>query len=589
MILQNIIFPKDGICTETELYYHKIQGTIHQERDSLILSPETEISFLSYFNSFSCDKWKDYTRVQNVDVVVEAIGDYEVSLWRATIDTETPNRECIEKKESLQGKCHLSFDCTKPGTIYYTLKAKQEITLFHSHYETSLQEENNITLAIGICTYRREEFVEKTLDTLQAAFINNSDSPLYGKLYVYVSDNGNSLPAGDLSNDYIQVMPNKNAGGAGGFGRCMLEARKQRERYGLTHILLMDDDIILEPESILRTFTLLTSAKESYSDAMIGGGLLRLDVPYMQHANGEQWKGGEIAFTKRGYDLRQEAVVLKNEEKLPIDYNGWWFSCVPLGENFRGMPLPVFIHRDDIEYGLRFQGKIMTLNGIGVWHDAFDHRRASSLEYYNMRNSLITCAIHEPDLSKFHLLKNICRHLIGLMLHYREEDQLLILRGLEDFCKGINFLKNTDPVALHQEIMKMGYQMQDVTKQLKELHAEDYYTPPRPEHLYDVIGFSKSHLPTINGWLLPGKKGTLPLPMGAHPDRLYRYKNALLYEPDTGKGFFVKRKRKNLFITFGRCCKVWRLLSKNYSHVIQDYKEHGKELLEETFWEKYLH
>lgn len=588
MILQNVIFPKEGICTESELYYHKIQGTVRQEKDSLILTPKTEISFLSYFNSFSVNKWKNYTGIQKADVVVQAAGDYELTLWRATNHIETSHRECIQKIECADGEYRLTFDCTQTGTVYLTIKAKKETTIYRSYFDAPSCEGNNISLAIGICTYRREEFVTRTLDTLRKSFIDNTESPLYGKLYVYVADNGNTLPAEDLSNDSIRVMPNKNAGGAGGFGRCMLEARNDIEKYGLTHILLMDDDIILEPESILRTFSLLSMANDSYGDAMVGGGLLRLDVPYMQHANGEQWKGGEIGFTKRGYDLRKETIVLKNEENLPIDYNGWWFSCIPIAKDFKGMPLPLFIHRDDIEYGLRFHRKIMTLNGIGVWHDAFDHRRASSLEYYNMRNTLITCAIHEPELSKFHILKNICRHLIGLMLHYREEDQLLILRGVEDYCKGIDFLKKTDPVALHQEIMRMGYKMEDVRETLKELHGENYYTPPEPEHLYDAIGFSKSHLPTINGWLLPGKKGTLPLPMGAHPNQLFRYKKALLYEPDTGKGFFVERKRKNLFITVGRCFKVWRLLNKNYKRVIAEYAAHGDELTSEAFWEEYL-
>lgn len=88
---------------------------------------------------------------------------------------------------------------------------------------------------------------------------------------------------------------------------------------------------------------------------------------------------------------------MKNEEDLPMEYNGWWFCCIPLAEHFRGFPLPVFIHGDDIEYGLRFNKKIMTMNGIGVWHDAFDNRKASSMEYYDMRNTLITCAIHHPN------------------------------------------------------------------------------------------------------------------------------------------------------------------------------------------------
>lgn len=68
---------------------------------------------------------------------------------------------------------------------------------------------------------------------------------------------------------------------------------------------------------------------------------MRLDIPYIQHANGELWQGGRIGFTKRGYDLRRMTDVVGNEYNLPMDYNGWWYCCVPLAEQFRGFPLPI--------------------------------------------------------------------------------------------------------------------------------------------------------------------------------------------------------------------------------------------------------
>lgn len=42
----------------------------------------------------------------------------------------------------------------------------------------------------------------------------------------------------------------------------MKEAYEDREKYGFTHILLMDDDIVLEPESLFRTYTLLNFLKK---------------------------------------------------------------------------------------------------------------------------------------------------------------------------------------------------------------------------------------------------------------------------------------------------------------------------------------
>ena len=320
---------------------------------------------------------------------------------------------------------------------------------------------------------------------------------------------------------------------------------------------------------------------------MLGGGLLRLDIPYIQHANGELWQGGRIGFTKRGYDLRKMTDVVRNEYNLPMDYNGWWYCCVPLAEQFRGFPLPIFIHGDDIEYGLRFDGNIMTMNGIGVWHDAFDNRKASSMEYYDMRNTLIACAIHHPEYSRLHMIKRVARHLIGQMLHLRVKDQELTMKGVEDFCKGTEFLKELDPTKLHPEIMKMGYAMQDVSDDLRKFGVDVEKTKPQPSHLYEDGGFAKKHLLSVNGWLLPAKKETAVLPMGVHPDALYRRKTALLYDPDTSRGFYVERKAKDFFATIGRCFKMGWLLAGKYKKTVKDFQKNGAELISYDFWKRY--
>lgn len=589
MILQNVVFPSEETGKEIGLYYRKIQGMVRKEGEELVLSPETEISFFTYFNAFSADKWSCYTKVECALLEVVCRGEGEISLWRAIKTEDGVQKECVCREELKEGKGRIPFTLSEQsGILYLAVKAKTELVLERAFFSCEEAAVRDVTMAIGICTFRREEFVTHTLHTLRKYLIDNESSPLYQNLYVYISDNGKTLPAEDLSSEWVHVLPNKNAGGAGGFGRCMLEATKDSNKYGLTHILLMDDDIRLEPESIVRTYSLCMMAKSQYADAMIGGGLLRMDVPNIQHANGEMWNGGVIGFTKRGFDLCKEEDILRNEENLPMEYNGWWFCCVPLGNAFRGFPLPVFIHGDDIEYGLRFDGNIMTMNGIGVWHDAFDNRKASSMEYYDMRNTLIACAIHHPEFTKMSAVRRVCRHLIGQMFHYREEDQLLTMRGVEDFCQGVSFLKETDPVELHQEIMKKGYVMTDVSEWLQKLGADTYYTKPEPEKLYCEKGFSKTHLLTLNGWFLPAKKEILPIPMGQHPDKLYRQKNVLLYDPDTEKGFFVTRRKRNIFITLERCLKMWWLLTRKYKKAVCDFQENGKELITQEFWEKYV-
>ncbi len=595
MILQNLIFPECVDDRKGKLYLHAPAGTSKMQECGVYMAPGSEVDFLTYFNSFSVDKWKQYSTVTEVRASLWVSGDCEVYLMEAMLAGEEKmiHTRCVDSMEVATAEktlCTFDVDLVDvEGIIYISVKAREDTIIYGGTYETRGHVGiRSINLAIGICTFRREEYVTRTLDTLKKAFITDKTSPLYEHLQVYVSDNGQTLSATELSTDGIHVMPNKNAGGSGGFGRCMLEAVQDREKYGLTHILLMDDDIVLEPESIARTYALLSTLKESRVKDMLGGGLLRLDIPYIQHASGETWQGGHIGFTKRGYDLRKPTDLLKNEEDLPMEYNGWWYCVVPLVDGFRGFPLPVFVHGDDIEYGLRFHGDIMTLNGIGVWHDAFDNRKASSMEYYDMRNTLIACAIHHPEYSCTHMVKGIIRHMVGQMLHYREEDQRLTMKGVYDFCKGVDFLKETDPAAYHMEIMKMGYKMEDVSEVLQKLGVDVEAAKPDPEHLYPMEGFKKGHLLSINGWLLPTRAKLVALPMGKHPDHLYRCKKALLYDPDTKKGFYVELRRKNLFITLGRIIKMWWLMIKNYKKIVRDYNQHGDELITPAFWKHYI-
>lgn len=596
MILQNIIFPKQDICQEIELYYHPIQGNISLQKNHLIMESNSKINLLTYFNSFSVTKWQKYTTIHEVGISLICKGKGTVSLCQATMQNDQ-----LEKRElriypvDSANQTEISFfyenTTVPPDTVYYIeIETQEGLEIFGGNYSSDvLAESHPINIAIGICTYRREKFIQKTLQTLQESFLDHKDSILYGHLHIFVSDNGNTLSLSDWNTENIHTVYNRNAGGSGGFGRCMLEAIHAQDQYHFTHILLMDDDIILEPEILFRTFTFLSLLQEQYQDYLLAGALLRMDIPYIQHANGESWGKGRIGLTKAGYDLRQEYMLIKNEEDLPIEYSGWWYCCIPMNHTSdHFFPLPIFIHRDDIEYGLRYDGKLLTLNGIGVWHDAFDNRRSSNMEYYDIRNALICNAIHYPEIKTNTVVKYVCKHLLGLLLRYRYEDQHLTIRAVRDFCKGVAFLKTTDTVRLNQDISQMGYQQYDIREQLQQYKLPQYDTPPTADQLYLLGSFSRRQKITLNGWLLPAKKECKPVPFGAHPSELYRYKNILLYDPDTGKGFHVKRQHRQLLLSLGRCLQIWWLLHRHYHKVVRDYQAHGAELTTQDFWEQYL-
>ena len=125
MIIQNVVFPKKAICDETELYYRKIQGSLSCGEAELVLAQQTELSFFTYFNGFSADKWNQYTNIGEVHAVVKCQGDGEVSLWRVVQEGAELKKECLHTEAAREGVCRIPFDCREQsGILYLTVKAK---------------------------------------------------------------------------------------------------------------------------------------------------------------------------------------------------------------------------------------------------------------------------------------------------------------------------------------------------------------------------------------------------------------------------------------------------------------------------------
>lgn len=59
---------------------------------------------------------------------------------------------------------------------------------------------------------------------------------------------------------HIYYHRNKNVGGSGGFTRGMIESIRQKPKA--THVLLMDDDVVVLSESIKRTYCVFTGKRK---------------------------------------------------------------------------------------------------------------------------------------------------------------------------------------------------------------------------------------------------------------------------------------------------------------------------------------
>ncbi|MDE6568943.1 MAG: glycosyltransferase, partial [Lachnospiraceae bacterium] len=261
MILQHFIFPKEDICTESELYIRKEQGAFDVEEQGISMEGEGNYSFFTYFNSFSIGKWMYYTKVSDITFCAEVKGVGMIRLYQAVLQDQQIIRREIKQQEYQSSDCQ-EIRISVPGEIqdgilYVEVETAERTYLKNARFETSQSKSREVSIAVGICTFKREEYIRKTLQNLQSTFFDQPESALYGHLHVYVSDNGNTLPYETINGEYVRCYPNKNAGGASGFTRALLEALKDQEKRQYTHFLFMDDDISIEPEAIYRTYSLL--------------------------------------------------------------------------------------------------------------------------------------------------------------------------------------------------------------------------------------------------------------------------------------------------------------------------------------------
>lgn len=592
MNLQTIQFPKAGICNEQELYFRLNGDVSYTENSKMIFDKGSVAWFDTYFNSFSIGKWKKYTQLKRLFLRINFKGSFIITILSKKLYNDVII-ETAHLSKSLNSSDRTFVQMEIPevldGMIFFKLEALEENSEFYGgEYFTNEQDYNIQETKIGIviCTYKREKFIERNVDILKQYILDNNKSPLYNNLYIFISDNGKSLDIDRLSSNKIFIFPNKNAGGAGGFTRGLIEILKNNNTYGITHALLMDDDIIINPESLVRTYNFLRLIKDEYKDAFIGGSMLRLDFPNIQVESGAIWNAGKLLPLKGGLDLNICKNVLFNEIEEYTEYNAWWYCCVPMTVvKEDNLPLPIFIRGDDLEYGLRNKKHVILLNGICVWHEPFENKYSSFLNYYIIRNLLIDNTLHYPNYSKLQFLKLLFKRVVRESLYYKYKDIHLMLKGTEDFLKGIDWLKREDPEKLHKEIMENGYKVKPIEKIDAAFLYGDYM---------NSLNESESKLKrfirliTMNGYLLPAKYNKIVSVAHMRPINFYRAKKVIFYDHSSQKAFVTEKSFSELLKIFIRLFKITYNTFIKFDYIKTEYRERMGEITNIDFWSDYL-
>lgn len=625
MNIQEILFPEVGKCTERELYFHSnhpdslekdIQKTCFDKGDprrqlfdllgareaieldmknkTLTFAKNAEAVFDTYFNGFTIEKWRKYTVVNKVSLSLRLSGKFAVTLiCKEKIHEEIIESVLLEEIVESKEETIFRFDYTGDegkGIYSFKLRALSDNAVFYGGcYESDVPEEKvrYTKIGIGICTFRREAFIEKNMKLLNQSILKNPTSPMHGHLEVFISDNGKTLDIDRLETDKIHIYPNRNYGGAGGFTRDLIEMMTNNDKWNVTHALLMDDDIVIEPEALVKTYQILSLLKDEYVDAFIGGAMLRRDIPYRQVESGATWNGGQLESLKRNLDLRITEDCLNNEWEEYTEFNAWWYCCFPMSVvREDNLPLPIFIRGDDLEYGLRNMKHLILMNGICVWHEPFENKYSSFLEYYIMRNQLIDNSFHCPWYGAKQLIPTMMYHCVLELMLYRYKNVELYLQGIKDFLKGPEWLMQQDSEQLHKKIMAAGYRGEELSKLDVPFRCEQYKASRvwKKESKLTVL----KRCLTFNGVILRAK-GNACVPMAnAVTVQTYRKKKVLFYDITSKKGFVTEK-------SFGKSMKyLFKAIGTSFEVMVkmkgaqQKYRTEGLRLRTLDFWKGFL-
>ncbi|WHU46619.1 glycosyltransferase [Gordonia sp. L191] len=472
-LLQRVIFPRPGEPIDVRSLYlvesaSNARRAHAPSRTSVILGAESEVSFESYFNAFAAAYWRRWSILTSVVLRVEVIGTCRVDLYRSKVDGSRIGigGDLVPIDENGRGTIEFELDLgpfEDGGWIWFDVTTDTETEIVSAGWYSTIpvpSGPDTKRVTVGIPTFNRptdavNALAALTSDPLVDEVIDAVLMPDQGTRKV-IDEPGYEQAAAALG-DRLHIFDQGNLGGSGGYSRIMYEALRLTDS---PYVLYMDDDIAIEPDSILRALAMSRFAR---TPMLVGGQMLNLQDRSHLHCMGEvinhhtfMWTAApfvEYDHDFAEYPLRDRENSKNLHRRIDVEGNGWWMCMIPrvCAEEI-GLPMPLFIKWDDWEFALR-AGKAgyptATVPGIAIWHMAWSDKDDAIdwQAYFHLRNRLVVAAIHHDGPIKGILqsmVKATAKHLLCL-----EYSTVAIQNeAIRDFLAGPDHIRSLLPTAL---------------------------------------------------------------------------------------------------------------------------------------------
>ncbi|MBO0855819.1 MAG: glycosyltransferase [Nocardia sp.] len=439
--------------------YAVVKGRSHRERQALRLEKGAHAHTNTYFGRFAASYWQRWTTVTEVEVGMRVqtsslarirLAASDIAGHRRIIDTAVVNGDGMVV---LRARLDQYVD---GGALWVEFDAVGGELGISELIWSAPAPERVRPVAIAICTFNRAEDCAHTVAALA------SDQEVLSSLdAVYVVDQGTDLVSDrelfqrtePSFGGKLHYIRQPNLGGAGGFTRGLYEVSAAGSFTGADHadVILMDDDILCEPETVLR---LNAFANLTVEPTLVGAQMLYLLNPDYLNVGAEEVHPHKLRHGQKvPKALRNVSMLKKNQERrVDAGYNAWWTCLIPAEVIARiGLPLPIFFQWDDVEYGIRAREAgfvTVTLPNAAVWHADFYWKDFDDwARYFSTRNSLIVSSLHtdlDPKAVTRKLFRELTEYLVGMQYGLAHTT----LQGIEDYLKGPKVLRDGGIEAL---------------------------------------------------------------------------------------------------------------------------------------------
>ena len=436
--LMNIVFPDDVFSNVPELFYRSeecLHGFGQGEQQVC-----QRYSFDTWMNLFAVKKWCTYCEPGKLFLRIHARGKIQIELIGHKLDAGfgliSDTLEVFEwdfgTAVSL-GEFPVSVSENYDAVSLHATMGKGSL-LQEAAWCTDGEPLRRNRMAVISCVSPGGKSFQPVMGVFHEFMKENPD--MQDRCHLFVVDNTQTIKSND--SPYITVIPNMDAGWAGGFARGLMEANDG----DYSRCLFLDGEANIMPESFFRTLMVADYLKDEEQEAFISGMAMDMGKKTLCMEGLNVWEGWQkVRCTRSSVVAPRDALRCIQSDSKSFKKerfsSSWRYACFSMESMKEEYPLPAVMGGEEAEWSWR-RPKLhhLVFNGICVWQRPREWKTDRIREHYYLpRNMFVAYAVHSKSGHE-ELMGAFKRVFDYLVSTYDYASVDLLLTAMRDVLKG---------------------------------------------------------------------------------------------------------------------------------------------------------